>query len=151
MCEPQLTVFKWRTHCMKTWEQTGRFPVYSQNQERLSLRPFGACSFPFTYPQLAPLRQAQGKLWAAFFRRFAAGGLWSHALASLGTDPSTSLRASCVRPDERRGHLVGKGKQVPPLRGLIRSGCSRNDRRSAFRKAHFSRKERARNGGTRRF
>lgn len=25
------------------------------------------------YPQLAPLRQAQGKLWAAFFRRSTAG------------------------------------------------------------------------------
>ena len=34
--------------------------------------PFGACSFSTFYPGLAPLRQAQGRLWAAFCRRFAA-------------------------------------------------------------------------------
>ena len=36
-------------------------------------RPFGACSQFFAAdPRLTPLRQAQGKLWAVFFRRYAA-------------------------------------------------------------------------------
>src|SRR5579864_7252945 len=35
-------------------------------------RPAGLRVFSRSYPRLAPLRQAQGKLWAAFCRRFAA-------------------------------------------------------------------------------
>jgi hypothetical protein len=38
----------------------------------LFFRPSGARSLSASYPGLAPLRQAQGRLWAAFFRRFAA-------------------------------------------------------------------------------
>ena len=35
-------------------------------------RPYGALSIFAPHPRLVPLRQAQGKLWAAFFRCFAA-------------------------------------------------------------------------------
>ena len=37
-----------------------------------SSAPTGLVTIPAWDPQLAPLRQAQGRLWAAFFRRFAA-------------------------------------------------------------------------------
>lgn len=46
----------------------------------LFFRPSGARLYFTLYPRLAPLRQAQGKLWAAFFRRFAAA---AHSKISL--------------------------------------------------------------------
>jgi hypothetical protein len=39
---------------------------------RYSFAPLGLAHVPVTYPRLAPLRQAQGRLWAACLRRFAA-------------------------------------------------------------------------------
>src|ERR1039458_4387803 len=42
---------------------------------RLLFRPAGApLILALAHPRLTPLRQAQGKLWAAFLRRFAAKG-----------------------------------------------------------------------------
>lgn len=35
-------------------------------------RPAGAGSLFVSHPRLTPLRQAQGRLWTVFFRRFAA-------------------------------------------------------------------------------
>jgi len=40
---------------------------------RCVFRAAGAYLVFLPFPRLAPLRQAQGKLWAAFLRRFAAG------------------------------------------------------------------------------
>jgi hypothetical protein len=40
--------------------------------ESHSFAPFGAFLFSTALPRLAPLRQAQGRQWAVFFRRFAA-------------------------------------------------------------------------------
>ena len=39
---------------------------------RVSSAPPGLINLAASLPRLAPLRQAQGRLWAAFFRRFAA-------------------------------------------------------------------------------
>jgi hypothetical protein len=47
--------------------------------------------FP-SYPRLAPLRQAQGRLWAAFFRRYAAAFV-------LGSPFSTGLYFGFVMGD----------------------------------------------------
>jgi len=38
-----------------------------------SVAPPGLVLLPRLFPRLAPLRQAQGRLWAAFFRRSATG------------------------------------------------------------------------------
>jgi hypothetical protein len=43
--------------------------------ESYSFAPLGLAQPLLAHPRLAPLRQAQGKLWAAFFRCFAAGSL----------------------------------------------------------------------------
>ena len=71
--------------------------------ERLSerespvFRPFGACSYIPSYPWLTPLRQAQGRLWAAFFRRFAAAHIWVRVqIAVLSGLCLTSLPTSLI-------------------------------------------------------
>ena len=44
----------------------------NKKEMAVSIIPFGAgCCYTF-HPRLAPLRQAQGRRWAAFYRRFAA-------------------------------------------------------------------------------
>jgi len=57
----------------------------------LFFAPPGLVSFPLLSPRLAPLRQAQGRLWAAFLRRFAANGSGS------GTPQRNSLRGQIGR------------------------------------------------------
>jgi len=48
---------------------------------RTFFRPFGLIPFPLL-PRLTPLRQTQGKLWAAFCRRFAAEIRWFRPTSS---------------------------------------------------------------------
>src|SRR5436190_20539681 len=51
-------------------------------------RPCGALSHPAGLPRLAPLRQAQGKLWAAFLRRFSA---WHATRVARRSRPSSGF------------------------------------------------------------
>jgi hypothetical protein len=51
--------------------------VMPASMSSVLFRPFGAGFLFCCTPRLAPLRQAQGKLWAAFYRRFAAGVWWA--------------------------------------------------------------------------
>ncbi len=53
-----------------------------------------ACLFPHLSPRLAPLRQAQGKLWAAFLRRFAASNEELYCLPRLIVSDISSLGIS---------------------------------------------------------
>jgi len=48
------------------------------------------------HPRLAPLRQAQGKQWAAFLRRFAAGTSGAKAPITAASNAALKRRSSTV-------------------------------------------------------
>jgi deazaflavin-dependent oxidoreductase (nitroreductase family) len=70
--------------------------------------------FLLAYPRLAPLRQAQGRLWAAFCRRFAAGagikwrqGFWEREGGIVATSKET-LKERLGRYREIRISVIGR-------------------------------------------
>jgi hypothetical protein len=96
-------------------------------------RPSGACShLSSVHPRLAPLRQAQGKLWAAFFRRFAAfnescqpNELRTTAMASDNLIDHAGLEAVAEQM-MRRGEVVVEGRSFRVTRtGLQRLRTTR--------------------------
>ena len=100
--------------------------------ERNLFRPAGAFPSMTTHPRLAPLRQAQGGLWAAFLRRCAAGAdsRWtlfeiSTAMAALKRRATQNLRQLTSPPAtwRRPAFLRRRGSFRRPRRR--RSGAAR--------------------------
>jgi hypothetical protein len=77
------------------WRRLSPFGVYVM----LFCRPSGAGAFPTYHSRLAPLRQTQGKLWAASFRRFAAWIASRLPLFQTRSSYDTSSHETAVGPE----------------------------------------------------
>ncbi len=90
-------------------------PLPQPSVSSLLLRPSGACSCPAFHPRLTPLRQAQGKLWALFLRRFAAAMRLPLFTAGSSYDTnSAGVRSAAERPKQVAGKLILRCEGVLP-------------------------------------